>query len=240
MDYTIAEKILEINAQLIEVYGIPKKAEVAPAPLDLLIATILSQNTNDNNSYSAYLNLKNRFTNWEELLEVSIDEIKELIKVAGLTNQKANAIVSFLNYLYNKNGHVSLDFITTMSNNEIMELLTNQKGIGVKTAACVLLFSLERNVCPIDTHVHRLVNRLGIVSTKNPEESFYNINDNFPTENIAHQFHTNLILHGRNVCRPKNPFCKNCSFINRCIYEFKYPLSKSSPSNNNFLLLDNI
>ncbi len=240
MENLITQKILKINSLLVEMYGIPNKAETAPDPLDLLIATILSQNTNDNNSYSAYLNLINRFSNWNELLNVGIGEVKDLIKVAGLTNQKANAIVSFLNFLSTKNGHVSLDFLSNMSNNEIMELLTSQKGIGIKTASCVLLFALERNVCPVDTHVHRLVNRLGIVNTKNPVESFYILNDNFPKINIAHQFHTNLILHGRNICRPKNPFCLNCFYSNLCTYELKNCNLKSNNISNNFLLLDNI
>ena len=221
-------------------YGVPKRAEVAPDPLDLLIATILSQNTNDNNSYSAFLNLKNRFATWNDMLKVELEEIKDLIKVAGLTNQKANAIISFLNQLIEKNGNVSLKFINNMSNNEILEFLTIQKGIGIKTASCVLLFALERNVCPVDTHVHRLVNRLGIVNTKNPVDSFYKLNENFPKANIAHQFHTNLILHGRNICRPKNPFCNDCLCINLCKYEFKNNYSKSKNNSNNFLLLDNV
>ncbi len=231
--------IIKINDLLLAKYGIPERALIPPDPLDLLIATILSQNTNDGNSYKAYNNLKSTFGKWDEILEIPDSEIAELIKPAGLSNQKTKAIKNILNYLYETNKKVSLDYLRNLNNDEIVEILTTQKGIGIKTASCVLLFSLLRNVCPVDTHVHRVVNRLQIVNTKNPEESFYELNKNLP-QNIAHQFHTNLIKLGRNVCRPTNPVCVNCPLINECTFTGKNLDNKNNSQNREFLLLDNI
>ncbi|MFH0736123.1 MAG: endonuclease III [bacterium] len=231
--------IVKINELLLSKYGIPDRAVIPPNPLDLLIATILSQNTNDNNSYKAYNNIKSYFNNWKEILDVSDAELCEFIKPAGLCKQKTIAIKSILGYLYENYKNVSLDYLNTHSNDEIITILTAQKGIGVKTASCVLLFALLRNVCPVDTHVHRIINRLNIIKTKNPEESFYKLNTNFP-KNIAHQFHTNLIKLGRNLCRPKNPKCNQCPLIEHCFFSGKDYSTNNNADFREFLLLDNI
>ena len=99
-----------------------------------------------------------------------------------------------------------------MPDDEILNELTSIKGIGVKTASCVLLFSLDRNVCPVDTHVHRTLNRIGIVKTKTPDKTFANYIKIY-LKNTAHQFHTNLIKLGREICKPAKPFCSICPTV---------------------------
>ena len=235
----IKEKIKKINILLVKHFGIPKRSKKLPNPVDTLIATILSQNTNDKNSYKAYQNLKKKYKSWSDLVEVPRSEIEKVIKVAGLGKQKSAAIKSFLSTLQKKNGKIDLLHIKKMSDEDILAELTSIKGIGVKTASCVLLFSLDRNVCPVDTHVHRTLNRIGIVKTKTPDKTFEQINNHLP-DGIAHQFHTNLINLGREICKPANPLCSFCPLIKECKFKYKNLAKVVSVNSNRFLLLDSI
>ena len=233
------KKIEKINKLLINHFGIPFRPKKLPNPVDALIATILSQNTNDNNSYKAYLNLKRKYKSVNELAETPRHEIEKTIKVAGLGKQKSASIKSFLSTLKKKNGKLNLQYIKNMSDEDILTELTSIKGVGVKTASCVLLFSLDRNVCPVDTHVHRTLNRIGIVKTKAPEKTFEQIKNIIP-DGVAHQFHTNLIKLGREICKPAKPICSICPLLKECGFKSKNMDGVSLARTNGFLLLDSI
>ena len=233
------EKIKQVNALLISHFGIPYRPKKLPNPIDTLIATILSQNTNDKNSYKAYSNLKKKFNSWQEVADSSRKKIEQTIRVAGLGKQKSTAIKSFLTNLKSKNGKLDLKYIKRMDNEKILNELTSINGIGVKTASCVLLFSLNRNVCPVDTHVYRTLNRIGIVKTKTPDKTFYLINKNLP-ESIAHQFHTNLIKLGREICKPTKPLCSVCPLLKVCKFKHKNLDKVNNVGSESFLLLDSI
>lgn len=232
-------KIININKLLVERFGIPKRNKKLPNPVDSLIATILSQNTNDKNSYRAFNNLKEKFKSWEEVSSTPRYKIEQAIKVAGLGKQKSNSIKNFLSGLKNKNGRISLSYIKKMRDDEVLSELTSYDGIGVKTASCVLLFAMDRNVCPVDTHVHRILNRTGLVKTKTPDKTFYAINKNMP-QKIAHRFHTNLIRLGREVCKPAKPNCAACPVLKVCEYKSKNLTGKVKYNKNEFMLLDSI
>lgn len=232
-------KIKKINNLLVEYFGIPKRNKQLPEPVDLLIATILSQNTNDKNSYRAFQNLKKEFPKWELILDSSREEIEEVIKVAGLGKQKSAAIKNFIDDLHSKQNKISLKHIVKKKDSEILGELIGYKGIGIKTASCVLLFALDKNVCPVDTHVHRTLNRIGIVETKSPEKTFWQINEKVP-EGIAHQFHTNLIRLGREICKSQNPGCAVCPLLKICKYPDKNLSIKIEVKQNDFMLLDNV
>ena len=233
------EKIKQINTLLKKHFGIPYRPKKLPNPIDALIATILSQNTNDKNSYQAYQNLKKKYKSWQELADAPRKKIEQTIRVAGLGNQKSAAIKNFLVTLEKNNGSLNLRYIKKMQDEEILNELTSIKGIGVKTASCVLLFSLDRNVCPVDTHVHRTLNRIGLVKTKTPDKTFKIINDRLP-EGIAHQFHTNLIKLGREICKPAKPNCSICPLLGICKFKHKNLDKLDITNNNSFLLLDSI
>lgn len=233
------KKIDRINKLLIQHFGIPPKAKKNPTPLDAIIGTILSQNTNDKNSYQAYRNLKDNFKNWDELTLLKPSQIEKYIRIAGLGKQKSKAIYELLQSLKKQEKSVSLDHIKTKNDSEILEELTSYNGVGVKTASCVLLFSLGRNICPVDTHVHRTLNRIGLVKTNNPEKTFYKILDNIP-ENTAHSFHTNLIRLGREICKPTNPNCLICPLLKICKYEQKNLKPLNTQKTIDFMLLDNL
>lgn len=232
-------KIKKINKLLVKHFGIPYRPQRLPNPVDALIATILSQNTNDKNSYQAYNNLKNKYNSVKELADAPRSEIENVIRVAGLGRQKAASIKNFLTMLKRKNSRLNLNYIKKMSDNEILADLTSINGIGVKTASCVLLFSLDRNICPVDTHVHRTLNRIGLVKTKAPERTFEQIKSILP-DGIAHQFHTNLIKLGREICKPGKPLCSVCPLLKECDFKSKNMDRVSQVRTNGFLLLDSI
>jgi len=233
------KKINTINKLLIEYFGIPPRIKKLPEPVDLLIATILSQNTNDKNSYKAFKNLKEKYKKWEDVARLTRPSIERLIKVAGLGKQKSAVIKNILNGLLKSKGKISLNHIKRLDDEEILDELTSYNGIGIKTASCVLLFSLDRNICPVDTHVHRTLNRIGLVNTSSPEKTFYSINGNLPTK-AAHQFHTNLIRLGREICKAQNPSCSICTLQKICVFPNKNLEKVIVSKENSFMLLDSI
>ena len=233
------EIIKKVNKLLIDHFGIPKRDAKLPNPVDMLIATILSQNTNDNNSYKAFRQLREKFDTWKDVANARRTSIESAIKVAGLGKQKSAAIKNFLTDIQKKKGEISLNYLSKMPNGDAIDELTGYNGVGVKTASCVLLFSMDKNVCPVDTHVHRTVNRIGIVNEKTPDKTFIELNDNFPPK-IAHSFHTNLIRLGREICKPKNPSCGICPLVKICQYEEKDLQIKKAYKKNDFMLLDNV
>ena len=233
------KKIEKINTLLLERFGIPERPKKLPTPLDTIIGTILSQNTNDQNSYRAYKNLKDNFKKWDQLTELKPIQIEKFIKVAGLGKQKSKAIYELLQSLKKKQNSISLDHIRNNSDEEILDELTSYNGVGVKTASCVLLFSLGRNICPVDTHVHRTLNRIGIVKTNIPEKTFYALLNKMP-EGAAHSFHTNLIRLGREICKPSNPNCAFCPLLKICKYDQKNHKPNNQQKKIDFMLLDNL
>lgn len=211
----------------------------------MLIATILSQNTNDKNSHRAYTLLRSRFPSWEDVAAAPVRSIISTIRVGGMASQKSQRIKDVLAIVRENHGKHSLDDLRSLSNDEVIDQLTRIKGVGVKTASCVLLFSLGRDVFPVDTHVHRLCNRLGLVPdhSDTPEKTFAFMKRVFP-RGRGYSFHTNLIRFGRRVCRSHNPACDICPLYDECTFQEKKPrLSlrrKTSMTDHDFMLLDNI
>ncbi len=232
-------KIKKVNKLLIKQFGIPPRRKELPDSVDMIIATILSQNTNDNNSYKAFQNLKKRYKSWNELLKVRRTTIEKEIRIAGLGFQKSTAIKNFVKEIYKERNEITLTHIEKLDNSSAINELTKYKGVGVKTASCVLLFAEGRNVCPVDTHVHRTVNRIGIVSGSTPDKTFAKLNEKFP-DKIAHQFHTNLIRLGREVCTPQNPSCGVCPIKNICNYDSKIDDNMKMKKERDFMLLDSV
>ncbi len=231
--------LLKINKLLCKKFGLPKQNKPRTDPLDALVATILSQNTTDKNSYQAYQNLRNSFNTWEEVAAANQKTIEQKIRIGGLAKQKAKAIKTLLNELKRQNGKTNLEYLSKLSNNEIIKELTKFNGVGVKTASCVLLFSLNRNICPVDTHVHRVLNRIGIVNTKSPDKTFEMINKFLP-EGIGYSLHTNLIKLGRDICKASKPICSVCPLLAACKFPSKNFDKTNKSQVNHFLLLDNV
>jgi endonuclease-3 len=239
------EKILKVLAHLKREFKGIKAKPGKSDPLDVLIATMLSQNTTDKTSYKAFMNLKERFKDWYEVMNAPYSKIIDAIRVCGLANQKARNIQQMLRELNEKHGKLSLNYIKKFSDDEIYEDLTNYNGVGVKTASCVLVFSLARDVFPVDTHIHRVANRLGIAKSKLPEKTFEQLKDFVPEGNKI-ILHTLLIRFGRKICRAKNPLCNKCILYDLCEFdekEYYAGLNKATgvkPKENNFIVLEHV
>lgn len=218
-----------------------KKIKSDSPVMDVLIATKLSQNTTDKTSYIAFKNLKEKFGNWNAVSEGSLKDIKKAIKICGLTNTKAVQIKNMLQQMKKNYGKLNLNFLKKMKDDEIYNELLKYKGIGVKTISCVLGFSLGRNVFPVDTHVHRILNRIAIVKTKTPEQTFGNAKKIIPDEKKL-KFHTSLIKFGREICKAVKPLCLDCNIYDYCSFTDKTEGKKTKVQTlkNDFLILENI
>jgi endonuclease-3 len=209
--------IKSISIKLEKVYG-KKRWRIHSDPLSELIATILSQNTSDHNSHRAYASLRSRFKNWENARRTSARGIADAIRTGGLANIKAKRIKDILQQIYEDNGRLDLDFLKKWRTEKIKDYLGEFKGVGEKTIACVLLFSLKRPVLPVDTHVLRVSRRLGLVPEKTNAAKAQVILEKLVPPRLVYQFHLNLIEHGRKTCKAANPLCGECVLLDNCPY----------------------
>lgn len=237
-------KARRVARQLERFLGLPEQGESLPPPLDMLIATILSQNTNDKNSHRAYTLLRKKFPTWKTVAEAPVRSIVAAIRSGGMANQKAARIKEVLAAVKGRFGAYNLEEMDRWSDQAVIDELVELKGVGFKTAACVLLFSLRRDVFPVDTHVHRICTRLGLVSgSGGPEQTFESMRAIVP-KGKGYSFHTNLIRFGRRVCRSGNPACGSCPLTMECLYVRKKGIASSrrvfSKSTHDFMLLDNV
>jgi endonuclease-3 len=195
--------------------------------LSELILTILSQNTSDHNSRKAYESLLSRFKNWENVRKAKVSDIEKSIREGGLSQIKSRRIKDILNQIHQENKSLDLSFLKKWTDGKIKEYLLQFKGVGEKTAACVLLFSLNRKVMPVDTHISRVTKRLGILPQNIDLISAHKILQEFVPGNLVYSFHINLIEHGRKVCKSQNPVCEVCKLYQLCTYENKKPKSST-------------
>jgi endonuclease-3 len=210
----------------------------------MLIATMLSQNTNDKNSFQAYERLRQRFPTWDAVARAPRRAVASAIRIGGMANQKSGHIRSTLNGIRERFGEYALHGLEAMPNGAAIEFLTGFDGVGVKTAACVLLFSLRRDVFPVDTHIHRICSRLGLApGCAIPEKTFRAMAGIVPTGE-SYALHTNLIRFGRMVCRSTSPRCERCPLFAECLYEKKKRRAptggRSQHARHDFMLLDNV
>jgi endonuclease-3 len=196
-------------------YGNPKWERSGPA-LDQLILTVLSQNTNDRNSTEGFRRLKAAFRNWEAVEKAPARQVAAAIRVSGLSNTKSVRIQEMLRRLRKERGAYSLEFLKKAEAQSAQEYLLSIPGVGPKTAACVLLFSFGKPVFPVDTHIHRVTQRLGILGPKvNAVEAHRQLQALVPAE-IVYPLHLLLIRHGRETCHARNPACAHCVLLSMC------------------------
>lgn len=208
-------KVSKITFLLEKKYGIPQR-EPPRNPVDILIETILSQNTSDTNRNRAYRNLRGRFPRWEDVLKAKRRSVVSAIRAGGLAEQKARCIHSILRWIKKREGRISLAFLKRMSYKEIEETIGSLKGIGPKTLHCLLLFGLGREAFPIDTHILRLGKRLGFFSERMGAERAHTWIVPFLPNGRSLSLHLNLIRFGRSVCKARRPCCSICFLKNAC------------------------
>jgi endonuclease-3 len=209
-------KVREILHLLEKRYGIPQRKRRVD-PLDVLIQTILSQNTNDRNRDRAYQRLKTRYSHWEDVLKAKTGAVIEAIQPGGLAEQKARRICEILQWIKKREGKLSLFFLRKMSSQEIKKTMEGLKGIGPKTVHCLLLFGLGREAFPVDTHVLRVGKHLGFISERIEAEKAHRWMVPLVPKGKSLSLHLNLIRFGREICKAKNPRCDICFLSKECL-----------------------
>jgi len=213
----LGAKVREILYLLEKRYGIPQRKKEGD-PLDVLIQTILSQNTNDRNRDQAYQRLKTQFPHWEDLLKARKKAVIQAIRPGGLAEQKARRIHQILRWIERREGKLSLLFLKKMGSEEIKRTMGSLKGIGPKTVHCLLLFGMGREAFPVDTHILRVGKRLGFIPERIQAEKAHQWMVPLVPKGKSLSLHLNLIRFGRSVCRAKNPQCHICFLVDECYY----------------------
>jgi endonuclease-3 len=207
----------EVIALLREQHGAPQRLPRRD-PLSELIAALLSQNTSDVNSGRAFENLVSKFRTWDRVAEAAVDKISEAISAGGLNRVKAPRIKAILERIRNEKGSLDLAFLKELPLAEARSWLESLPGVGPKTAACVLLFSLGRPALPVDTHVYRVSQRLGLIDSKVSPDNAHRILGKMVPPDSIYEFHINMVRHGRKVCRSQSPLCSGCLLNKGCAY----------------------
>jgi endonuclease III len=205
----------EILKRLGNLYGRPEWRPHGDAVAELVL-TLLSQNTSDTNSGRAFSRLLQRFPTWEAITEAPLAEVEEAIRPGGLAPTKAPRLVSMLREIRQRCGGFETSLLREMDLEEARQWLRSLPAVGPKTAACVLLFALGRPALPVDTHVYRVSQRLGLVSPKlTPEKAQDALEAKVPPED-HYLFHVMLIRHGRHLCTARSPDCMSCPLLDGC------------------------
>jgi endonuclease-3 len=210
-------RAIKVHEKLIEAFGEPIWRTPLPA-IDELVSTILSQNTNDVNRDRGFHALRAKFPTWEEVRDANPQEVIEAIRPAGLANQKGPRIQQVLRSITEERGSLNLDFLAGLPLEEARSWLTKFNGVGPKTAAIVLCFSLNMPAFPVDTHIYRVSGRIGLRPEKmTVEQAHPHLESVFPPETY-YAVHLNLIRLGREVCGARKPNCAGCPIRKLCDY----------------------
>lgn len=216
-DDRLRAKAHAVHRRLLDVYGQPRWRPHLD-PISEVVSTILSQNTSDVNRDRAFDRLQARFATWEMVRDAPVEAIEEAIRPAGLAQQKAPRIKGALAFITRERGELSLDFLKDLPLDEGKAWLTQIKGIGPKTAAIVLLFSLGMPAFPVDTHIHRVTRRLGLIGPSVSAAKAHDLLEDLLPPDLYYPFHLNVIRHGREMCHARNPRCEICPLQTTCDY----------------------
>lgn len=213
----LAQRALKIHERLLEFYGEPIWRNPLPA-IDELVSTILSQNTNDVNRDRAFHGLRAKFPTWEAVRDAQEKDVVEAIRPAGLANQKGPRIQQVLKAITEERGSLDLSFLEDLSVEEARNWLTKFNGVGPKTAAIVLCFSLGMPAFPVDTHIYRVTGRIGLRPERmTVEQAHPHLEALFPPETY-YAAHLNLIRLGREICTARKAMCEKCPIKKLCDY----------------------
>lgn len=199
-------------------YGIPVNKWTGWNVLDMLVAVILSQATSDANSDRTFDALKKRFPTWDAALRARESTLADTIRLGGLANQKAAVIRALLRQIKERHGSLDLSFLRGMPTTEAARYLSQFRGIGPKTVACTLLFACGVDIFPLDTHIFRILRRVGLISAKCSDQFAHEVMNRIVPQGKFYSFHVNLIRHGRKLCRPRDPLCERCPIVEYCDY----------------------
>jgi endonuclease-3 len=213
----LREKYQHIASVLAALYGFPTWRQHYP-PVAELVDCILSQSTNDANRDKAFALLTARFPTWEQVRDAATEDVVNAIKPAGLANQKGPRIQEVLRTITAQRGAITIDFLRDLSVDDAKKWLTSLNGVGPKTAAIVLCFAFGMPAFPVDTHVHRVSQRLGLIGPKVTADQAHALMELIVPADTYYQAHLNIIEHGRKVCQARRPACERCPLTAWCDY----------------------
>ena len=213
----LTKRAARIHQQLLEFYGEPLWRNPLPA-IDELVSTILSQNTNDINRDRAFDGLRAKFGSWDEVRDGKTKDVIEAIRPAGLANQKGPRIQQVLKAITDERGSLDLSFLKELSVDEARAWLTKFHGVGPKTAAIVLCFSLDMPAFPVDTHVYRVTGRIGLRPEKMTVEQAHPHLESLFLPEMYYAAHLNIIRLGREICTARKAMCEKCPIKKLCDY----------------------
>lgn len=225
---SLPQRAIQVHERLLDAYGEPVWRNPLPA-VDELVSTILSQNTNDVNRDRGFNALRAKFPTWEQVRDAPVEEVIDAIRPAGLANQKGPRIRQVLRSITGERGSLDLSFLAELSVEEARSWLTRFDGVGPKTAAIVLCFSLGKPAFPVDTHIYRVTGRIGLRPEKmTVEQAHPHLEGLFPPETY-YPAHLNLIRLGREVCTARRPFCERCPIVTLCDFGIQRQQTENFP-----------
>lgn len=214
----LSAKALEITQRLTERYGeLPFSNK---DPMSQLVDILLSHRTRDEQTAAAYDNLLRRFGSWEGVRDAPVAEVQAAIENVNWPELKAPRLQTVMREITQERGSLNLDFLCELPVNEAAAWLNRFDGVGPKTAACVLLFSCRLPVLPVDTHVHRVSIRLGLIGKKVSADTAHTLLQALLPQDsrTIYNFHKALLRHGQRICVFERPRCKQCSLTDICDY----------------------
>jgi endonuclease-3 len=231
---SLARILSRVLPRLRRAYG-PRPPKCWGDGVRVLVDTILSQNTSAANSDAGYRQLRRRFRSWNQVADAPVGEVERCIRVSGLSNLKAPRIQAILRRIRAERGKIDLQFLADLPDDEAYAYLRAFPGVGPKTASCTLLFAFNKALFPVDTHVHRIARRLGLVPPKaTAEQTEALLTPRIPPAD-RYEMHVLLIEHGRKTCKAMNPRCNECVLLKACPFghqRMKTVAGRDGPSTN--------
>jgi endonuclease III len=225
-------RIRTIHRRLLRRFG-PLLPPRRTDPLEELILTVLSQHTSDVNAERAFGSLRERYPTWEQVVRARTTSVADAIRSGGLANTKAPRIQAILREVAEREGVFELSWMRDASDDTIRRYLSSLPGVGPKTVAVVLAFALGRSAMPVDTHVHRVTTRLGLIPAKTSADKADRLLHELVPAPIRVELHVGFITLGREICKAGRPRCATCPLSDLCPTAPRYlgtDASDSSPS----------
>lgn len=185
-------------------------------PLEELVLTVLSQHTSDANAERAFGSLRAVYPSWDDVVRVRPDVLADVIRSGGLANTKAPRIQAILREVRAREGRFDLSGLRGLDDHDAREYLSSLPGVGPKTAAVVMAFALGRDTIPVDTHVHRVSGRLGLIPPRTSAEKAHRVLDQVMPDDLKTPMHVGLIRLGREICKAGRPRCEGCPLKDLC------------------------
>lgn len=211
----VRRRVRTIHRRLLKHFG-----ELAPPrrtdPLEELVLTVLSQHTSDANAERAFASLRARFPSWRAVVAARSTAVADAIRSGGLANTKAPRIQAILREVLEREGRFDLSRLRRGPDEDVVRYLTSLAGVGPKTAAVVMAFALGRPTIPVDTHVHRVATRLGLVEPRSSAEKTHRVLERSVPSELKVSLHVGLIRLGREICKAGRPRCEDCPLVDLC------------------------